>query len=95
MSFLNGRGGALADGGNAAASGLGHMLNTDPSRISQIAGQIGRGMNGIAAAGGATPGYAAPEAAPANHMQLLDDAVLQKIVQQFGGGMPQQRQYAQ
>jgi hypothetical protein len=92
MSFLNGIGAAAgaAGGANAAASGLGHMLGADPSRISDIAGNIGRGMNGIAAAGGAEPGYQAAEAPapPANHMQLLDDAVLQRLVAQFSGGQP-------
>lgn len=83
MSFLNGIGGAAgaAGGANAAAGGLGHLLGADPSRVSDIAGRIGRGMNGIAAAGGAEPGYEPP----ANHMQLLDNDVLQRIVAQFGG----------
>lgn len=86
MSFLNSLGGA-----NAAASGLGQMVGADPSRISQIAGQIGRGMNGIAAAGGAAPGYATdpstqPSAAPVdNHMQLLDPNIIQQLIQRFGG----------
>lgn len=89
MSFLSGLGGAAgaAAAPTAAASGLGRIIGADPSRIGTIAGQIGRGMNGIAAAGGATPGYEAPAAAepPVNHMQLLDNAVLQRLVQQFGG----------
>lgn len=88
MSFLNSIGGAAgaAGGANSAASGLGHMLGADPSRVSDIAGRIGRGMNGIAAAGGAEPGYQAEAPTPpANHIQLLDDAVLQRLVAQFGG----------
>lgn len=90
MSFLNGLGGAAgaAAAPTAAASGLGKLLHADPTRIGNIASRVGTGMNQIAAAGGATPGYAgaAPEAAaPANHMQLLDNAVLQKLIAQFGG----------
>jgi hypothetical protein len=90
MSFLNGMG--AAGGASGAASGLGHLIGADPSRISSIANSIGTGMNGIAAAGGAAPGYAAPghsaapsAAAPDNHMQLLDQDVIQQIIQQFAG----------
>jgi hypothetical protein len=96
MSFLNSIGG----GGNAAASGLGQMVGADPSRISQIAGQIGRGMNGIAQAGGAAPGYAAdpsapPAAAPVdNHLQLLDPNIIQQLIQKFGHQQAPQMGYA-
>jgi hypothetical protein len=95
MSFLNSIGGAAgaAGGASGAASGLGHLIGADPSRISSIANSIGTGMNGIAAAGGAAPGYNAPghaapaasAAAPDNHMQLLDQDVIQQIIQQFAG----------
>ena len=72
---------------NAAASGLGRLIGADPARISSIAGNIGRGMNQIASAGGAQEGYAAPELpAVNNHMQLLDPKVLQALVQYFGQG---------
>lgn len=92
MSFLSGGAGALGGLGAAAptagAMGLGKLLGADPSRIGQIAGGIGKAANGIATAGGATPGYDAPQLQPTgpdNHMQLLDNAVLQRLIQQFGG----------
>jgi hypothetical protein len=79
--------GAAGGGANAAASGLGHLIGVDPSRISSIAGTIGKGMNGIAAGGGASPGYADPGLPDVNnHMQLLDPAILQAIIQHFQGG---------
>jgi hypothetical protein len=92
MSFLQGAG---AGGGLAAlaaptgaATGLGKLLGADPSRIGDIAGGIGKVANGVASAGGATPAYADPglqSMAPDNHMQLLDNAVLQRLISQFGG----------
>lgn len=93
MSFLNGAGGA-AGAANGAASGLGRLIGTDPSRISSIADRIGTGMNGIAAAGGAAPGYGAPAhpaqqqagGEPNNYMQLLDPNVMRAIIAKFGGG---------
>lgn len=92
MSFLGplmggaGAAGAASAAAPAAATGLGHLIGADPSRISQIAGQIGGGMNRIAAAGGAAPGYEAPQApAVNNHMQLLDPEVLHSLIRQFGG----------
>lgn len=94
MSFLNNLGGAAGAAGaaNGAASGLGKLIDVNPQRISSIADRIGTGMNGIAAAGGAAAGYgtpqqpAAPQQAPGvdNHLQMLDPAVLQSIIQQFG-----------
>jgi hypothetical protein len=83
MSFLKPQGGA-AFGSNAAASGLGRLMDVDPSRISQIAQSIGGVANGFANAGGATPGYAAPEVN--NHMQLLDPEVLRSIMAKFRPG---------
>lgn len=87
MSFLNSAAGA--------SGALGNLVGADPSRISSIANRIGTGMNGIAAAGGAAPGYSAPGHAPIpaaggaapvdNHMQLLDQDVIQQIIQQFAG----------
>lgn len=95
MSFLKAAAPALSQP-NSAAMGLGRMTGWDPSRISQIAGGIGNAANGIATAGGAPMGYQAPQqqqmpqsdqqqAAPNNIMQMLDPAMLQRIVQQFGG----------
>lgn len=102
MSFLAGLGGPTmaAIGGalkpvaaavpqaNAAATGLGKLIGVDGAKISSIADSIGKGMNQIAAAGGAGQGYAAPElpSAPVqNHMQLLDPAIIRALLQQFGG----------
>lgn len=87
MSFLKPMGGAAGamPQANAAATGLGHLFGADPSRISEIAGRIGKGMNAVATAGGATPGYQAEAAPVDNHLQLLDPAMLQRIIQQFGG----------
>lgn len=85
MSFLKPAPDATA-AANPMASGLGHLFNTDPSRVSAIADRIGRGMNLIAAGGGAQPGYAPPEPSQdvtANHLQLLDPSVLQALVQRF------------
>jgi hypothetical protein len=72
---------------NGAATGLGHLLGVDPSRISSIAGGVGKAANQIATAGGAQGGYAAPEM-PAinNHMQMLDPAVLRALIAHFSGG---------
>lgn len=86
MSFLKPAAAMGAAGDvNPAAAGLGHLFNADPSRISSIADRIGRGANMIAAGGGAAPGYAAPpEMAPANHLQMIDPAVLRSIMDRFG-----------
>lgn len=72
---------------NAAASGLGRMIGVDPSRISSIADSVGKGMNMIAAGGGAQGGYAPAPELPAvnNHMQLMDPKILQALVAHFGG----------
>lgn len=92
MSFLKsaGTGAAAASDMNPISSGVGHMLNTDPSRVSMIADRIGNAANGIATAGGAAAGYggqAAPpqQAAPVNnYMQMLDPTVLRAIMAKFG-----------
>lgn len=100
MSFLEPLLSSVGKPGAGAASGLGHLIGADPSRISRIAGGIGNAANGIAAAGGASPGYAAPQqTAPpeiANHMQLLDPATLQAVLQHFrpaARGQNQMEQY--
>lgn len=63
-------------------TGLGRMIGVN----SDQAGKFGTAMNGIAQAGGAAPGYAAPEPAPVNnHLQLADPNILQAILQQFRG----------
>jgi hypothetical protein len=95
MSFLKGAGAAAAPVAQAAqsnplATGLGRLFGTDGSRVSEIAGRIGGGMNQIASAGGAAPGYAAPQAPqgqelPNNHLQMLDPNVLRALIQRFGG----------
>jgi len=78
---------AAAPAANAAATGLGKLIGTDPSRIASLAHSIGGGMNQIAAAGGAQGGYQDPGLPPVqNHLQLLDPAVLQALIQHFGGG---------
>lgn len=94
MSFLKsppitgGIGAALHP--TAAAQGLGHLLNISPTGIGHAADMIGKVSNGIAAAGGAAPGYASPTAPDVNnHLQLLDPAVLQAIMQQMRGGQLQ------
>lgn len=68
----------------AAASGLGHLIGADPSRVGMIASRIGTAANGVAAAGGAAPGYsgAAPQQVD-NHLQLLDPEVLRGIIARF------------
>ncbi len=103
MSFLTslmGAGGAGAAAGaaggaaaaNPLANGLGHLLGAEGSQVSNIADRIGTGMNQIATAGGAQPGYAAPaqpaqpaapQGDPNNHMQLLDPDVLQGLIARF------------
>lgn len=73
---------------NPMATGLGKLIGADGSRVSEIAGRIGGGMNQIASAGGAAPGYAAPQAPqelPNNHLQMLDPNVLRALIQRFGG----------
>lgn len=87
MSFLQGAGGAGAALGqaNSASTGLGHLLNVDPSRISSIANGIGRAANGIATAGGAEAGYDGSAAQqPNNYLQNLDPTVLRAIMAKFG-----------
>lgn len=88
MSFLKPLAGGAASAlqPNSAASGLGHLIGVDPSRISQIAQGVGTAADGIADAGGATPGYAAPQQPVNNYMQMLDPNVLQAIYAKFGGG---------
>lgn len=90
MSFLKPDAAALsAAGASGAANGLGRLIDVDPSRIDRIAGGIGKAANGIAAAGGATPGYVpqqAPQQPVNNYMQLLDPNVLRAIYAKFGGG---------
>jgi len=93
LSALFGKGGgggeAAAPQANAAATGLGKLIGVDPGRISSIADSIGKGMNQIAQGGGAQGGYAAPQLPDApvqNHLQLLDPAVIQALIQRFGGG---------
>lgn len=81
MSFLKPATGATAIAPNAAASGLGHLFGADPSRVSSIADRIGTGMNQIAAAGGAMPGYQGPQVN--NVMQMLDTNTLQGILDHF------------
>lgn len=72
---------------NAAATGLGKLIGADPTRIASIAHNIGGGMNQIAAAGGGQGAYQDPGLPPVqNHLQLLDPAVLQALIQHFGGG---------
>lgn len=87
--FGGGGGGDASPQPNAAASGLGKLIGVDGAKISSIADSIGKGMNKIAAAGGAQTGYAAPEApqlpAVNNHMQLLDPKILQELVRYFSG----------
>lgn len=77
---------------NAAATGLGRLIGVDAGKISSIADSVGKGMNMIAAGGGAQGGYAAPEqpALPAvnNHMQLLDPKILQALIAHFRGQQP-------
>lgn len=96
MGFLKNGGFGKRDGFDPAA-GLGHMIGAEPSRVSQVADRIGNGMNMIAAAGGAQPGYVkpvrsvmpaqpvgAPEgAAPDNHLQMLDTEVLRNLIARF------------
>jgi hypothetical protein len=90
MSFLKPLGAETAPA-NPAAAGVGNLFGTDGAHISSIADRIGTGMNQIATAGGAQPGYAAqanpttaqPAAPPPNHLQMLDPSVLQSLIQQF------------
>lgn len=93
LKLLGGGGGggeeavpAAAPAPNGMAKGLGNLIGADPSRVADIAGSIGKGMNGIAAAGGAQGGYQGVPELPAvnNHMQLLDPKVLQALIQHFG-----------
>jgi hypothetical protein len=83
MSFLE----PLLASAGPAASGLGHLIGVDPGRVASIAGNIGKGMNQIATAGGASPAYQDPGVpAVQNHFQLLDDNVLRAIIDHFSGG---------
>lgn len=74
---------------NAAATGLGRLINVSPERISKIAGGVGQGANQIAGAGGAQGGYEAPQMpqlpAVNNHMQLLNPEILQQLMRHFSG----------
>lgn len=78
MSFLKPQ-----PGTNPAAEGLGRLLGTDASRIGSWADRIGNGMNMIAGAGGAQPGYMNPVPPVANHMQMIDPNFLQSILRRF------------
>jgi hypothetical protein len=62
-----------------AAQGLGHLLNISPAGI----GMFGKAMNGIASAGGATPGYQG-STQPNNYMQNADPDSLQATLAKFG-----------
>jgi hypothetical protein len=79
---------------NFAASGLGHALGVDPSRVASIAGTVGSAANQIAAAGGAQGGYQNPGVQGAalptvnNHLQMLDPQVLRALIQHFSGQRP-------
>lgn len=86
MSFLQGMGGAGAAMGqaNSAATGLGHLFDADPSRISMIADRIGKASNGIAAAGGAENGYDGSAAPQNNYLQTLDPTVMRALIAKFG-----------
>jgi len=64
------------------AGGLARLLGTDGSRVSSITDRIGMGMNQVASAGGAHPGYAARQQLP-NHLQMLNPEALQAIIQRF------------
>lgn len=72
-----------APAANPMASGLGRLFGTDGGHVSDIAARIGTGANQIAAAGGAQPGYAAPEPQVNNHLQTLDPEVLRALIQHF------------
>ena len=85
-SGLLGLGGMAAAGPNSAATGLGHLIGTEPSRIASIADSIGKVSNGIATAGGATAGYDAPAPQLSNYMQMMDPRVLKAITDHFGAG---------
>lgn len=83
---------ALGSVGNSLANGLGGLLHSDGKHVSDIANRIGTGMNTVAAAGGAQPGYvggpqqeAAPDM-PNNHLQMLDDETLSKLLARFKPG---------
>lgn len=68
---------------NPMANGLGRLFGTDGGHVGEIAKRIGTGANQIAAAGGAQPGYAAPEPQVNNHLQALDPEVLRALIQHF------------
>lgn len=78
MSFLKplAQNGLFGLGGMAVAGSPGHdnggLFNANPAGIANF----GKAMNGIATAGGATPGYDASTAPPiANHLQMLDPGI--------------------
>lgn len=95
MSFLKDIGGSglFGLGGMAAAGGpsgpakaLGHLIDANPVGISNIANTVGKVANGIASAGGATPGYDAPPATMpnlTNYLQLTDPRVLKALGASF------------
>lgn len=65
----------------AGGTGLGSSLGFNPGDVKAF----GTAMNGIASAGGATPGYASQQAPDVNnHLQLLDPDVLKAIIAKFG-----------
>jgi hypothetical protein len=79
MSFLKPAGAPT----NPLANGVGRLFGTDGAHVSALADRIGLGMNQIAAAGGAQPGYAAQQQPVNNHLQMLDQDMLREILQRF------------
>lgn len=86
MSFLHGDSAGALAAQSPASSGLGHLLDVEPSRVSMIADRIGKAANGIAAAGGADQGYGGQAApTPINFLQSLDPRVMQALSDRFAG----------
>jgi hypothetical protein len=79
---------------NFAASGLGHALGVDPSRVASIAGTVGKrgepNRSGRRCAGGLSKPRLQGAALPAvnNHLQMLDPQVLRALIQHFSGQRP-------
>ena len=62
-------------------------LGSRPSHDNSVADSIGKAANVVAQAGGAGPGYQTAPAVPVqNHLQNLDPAVIQQLINSFGGG---------
>lgn len=83
--------------GGGGDGGEGPAAQPEPEKASFVS-RLGNGMNQIAAAGGAQPGYSeipgptGPEVPrPANHLQLLDNDVLQSLLKQFQPAQPAMR----